>query len=87
MMWIELVVIACVVVTLLSTLVCIYCLIWLLLRDASGTKRGEWCASVTIDGREYLLGRDGERIVNTTEKVIPAGTAIYWTKPPIVPHP
>lgn len=35
------------------------------------------CASVTIDGIEYVLPYDGEKIVNVSGRPIPAGAVIY----------
>jgi hypothetical protein len=38
-------------------------------------------AQVTIDGITYDLPYDGEKIVNTTGRTIPAGTPIYFVLP------
>ncbi|NQT12913.1 MAG: hypothetical protein HQ582_09190 [Planctomycetes bacterium] len=44
-------------------------------------------ASVTIDGTEYVLPFDGEKIINTTGRVIPEGTPIYLIVSPAVEPP
>lgn len=43
---------------------------------------GKWSATVTLDGIEYVLPYDGDRIFNTTGRVIPGGTSIYLVSGP-----
>ena len=50
------------------------------LRDASETKQHDCRATLTINGVAYKLGRDGEKIRNMTEVVIPVGAEVYWAK-------